>query len=270
MIYEFNNYRAYLRSTFADRALKNPSYSLRGFAKHVGLNHATLSLVLKGDRNLSLDRAQNVAQKLGLQSSELEYFTDLVQFESTKNPEVRSMLQEKLNRFSTRTKSYDLSVDHFKMISDWYHFPIMQLLNLDNFKFSPRNIAEKLGISPTEAEAAVERLLRLELIEQKAPGAFVRTNNRLLVSSKAPNEAIRKFHEQMLTKALESLENQTTKDRINGSETFAFSKENLEEANKIIEKFYDRMIELSDRTKSKTDVYHLCVNFFNLTMQKRK
>lgn len=41
-------FRALLRQELVRRSAKNPSYSLRSFAKSLGVNHATLSSILAG------------------------------------------------------------------------------------------------------------------------------------------------------------------------------------------------------------------------------
>lgn len=50
MIFEHNNYRAYLKTLFAERKRGNPSYSMRAFAKQIGLGQSALSQVLAGKK----------------------------------------------------------------------------------------------------------------------------------------------------------------------------------------------------------------------------
>lgn len=51
------DYRAFLNQKLKRRIEKNPAYSLRAMAKHLGLAPSMLSDVLSGKRNLSLDHA---------------------------------------------------------------------------------------------------------------------------------------------------------------------------------------------------------------------
>lgn len=71
-------YQAYLRES-QDRA------SLRGFAKTIGLNSGTLSLIFKGRRSLNNRNASKVADLLKLNSAEKELFVRSVALYKSKS-----------------------------------------------------------------------------------------------------------------------------------------------------------------------------------------
>ena len=272
MIYEHTNYRTYLKAWLAGKIAENPAFSLRAMARKCGVAPSTLSEVLKGVKNLSSEKAMRIAEKVGLHADEQEYFCRLVQFESTKSPEARSALFTKLQTQAQTQRSTvnDLSVDVFKVIADWYHFPILEMTGLANFRFTPPNIAKRLGITTLEAEVAIERLTRLELLEQDAKKQYRKTNSRWVAQAQKPNESLRQFHRQMLGKAIESLSTQTPKEKVVGSETFAIDTRQVEEARKITNEYFDRMVALSDRAKNRDEVYHLGVQFFKLTQSSER
>lgn len=270
MVYEHLNYRAYLKDVLAEKTTKNSRFSLRALASQWGFSHSTLSEVMKGSANLSLESARKIASRLSLTPNETEYLCLLVQFEASKNPEVRESLLARLKSLSPKkSKIHDLSVDQFKQISEWYHSAILEMTQLHKFELTAASVAKKLKISKIEADAAIERLIRLELLEKDSRGRLVLVHNRLLTQTNAvTNEAMRKFLRQMLQKASDALENQNTKERVSGYETLPFSKEALPEAREIIEKCFSDMVTLGRRYPIKKDVYHLAVHFFNLTTGK--
>jgi transcriptional regulator with XRE-family HTH domain len=53
---------------------KNGAYSLRAFAKHIGVSASTLSRMIAGSRAISLTTAARIAAKLGLEESETDRF----------------------------------------------------------------------------------------------------------------------------------------------------------------------------------------------------
>ncbi len=53
---------------------KNPRYSLRAFAKHIGVNVADLSKFMSLKRYLSASEARNVLNSLGLSEKEQSIF----------------------------------------------------------------------------------------------------------------------------------------------------------------------------------------------------
>lgn len=267
MVYETQNYRSYLKATLAEKIQTNPQFSLRAFALHLGLSHAALSQVFKGTKNLSFERAMDIANRLKLSEQEKEYFCTLVQYESAKSVQMKSELLDRLNRIRPQQQVHHLSLDKFKIIADWYHLPILNMTYILNFDFSPRAIALRLGITANEAEVAIERLERLGLLTKDETGRYTKTEERLMASSSDMSSALRRYHRQMLEKAIDALETQTTAEKINGSETFAFSADKIARAKEITEDFYNKILALADETDSSgpTDVYHLQVNCFNLT-----
>ncbi len=57
--------RSFLRLEFERRLKRNPRYSLRAFARQIGLQPARLSYVLSGKHGLSRDAAALIASRLG-------------------------------------------------------------------------------------------------------------------------------------------------------------------------------------------------------------
>lgn len=189
MIYEHTSYRSYLKEVLADRTRKNPKYSLRAMAKQIGFASSSLSEVMSGTTNFSLKSARKLAAKLALASDETEYLCLLVQLESTREPEIRESLLERLT--SLRPKKipmHDLSVDQFKQVSEWYYSPILEMIHLNNFEITPTSVSKKLGISKIEAEVAIERLIRLEFLEINKKDKLQAVHGRLFNSIKCSNK----------------------------------------------------------------------------------
>jgi len=243
---------------------KNPAYSLRAMAKQLSLQPSHLSGILKGTKNLSVARAYELAGRLGLTGRDVEYFYLLVDHEHAKAPELKHSLLERLRNINSRYQVTDLSVEVFKAISDWYHIPIIEMTALDEFDFNAENISRRLRITKIEAERAIERLERLELIERDENGRYKKVHANALFKSQLPNKALRQFHKQMITKAGEALDEQSPNERYVGSQTFSIDPEQLDEASKLIEKFRAALVQLFNNGKKKTRTYHLGVQLFSL------
>jgi uncharacterized protein (TIGR02147 family) len=263
MIWEHTNYRGYLKSVLADRISHNSRYSLRAMAAQLGIAQSTFCDLLKGKKNISSEMAAKLSKRLGLNEGESEYFFLLVQAESARDPAFRESILNRLRTLNPGLKNYDLSVDAFKVISTWYHTALYEYFELEA-DFKVDEAVRRLGITRVEAEAALERLERLELIERKG-SRYRRVQGPFLAASAVPNEALRSFHRQMLQKAIECLETQSPHEKAIGTETFAFDASQLNEAKKIQEDCFKRMTALAAKSKKKTDVYHLGIHFFRIT-----
>jgi uncharacterized protein (TIGR02147 family) len=281
MVFEYQDYRAYLRSVLEGRIARNPAYSLRAMAGNLGVSSSNLCEVLKGKRGFSAEAAVKVAHRLGCNETEREYFSLLVQLDATNSPELKETLLRRLGELNPRpVKAHDLTLDIFRVISDWYHFAILEMTYLDGGTagsagggalkdLDPKTIADRLGISKLEAELALERLLRLELLEADGAGGYRKAKSELLVQARVPNEALRKFNRQMLDKASAALETQGADSRISATQTVPFGRDDLPAAERIIDECMARLVQLSKRSKKRTDVYHLGIHFFNLTAPGR-
>lgn len=72
------------------------------------------------------------------------------------------LVDKKLNEIG-----YDylqVSIDTCSVISDWYHYAILELTYVSGFKANPNWIVKKLSITVEESKSAVERLKRLGLL----------------------------------------------------------------------------------------------------------
>ena len=73
-----NNYRDILRVEFQSRKARNQYYSLRAFAQSLGIGSGALSEILKGKRNLGINKARAIVDKLNFDQNEKENFLNSV------------------------------------------------------------------------------------------------------------------------------------------------------------------------------------------------
>jgi len=267
MILEHDDYREFLKLELVRRIRANENYSLRSFARQMGLSPSTLSELMKGSKNLSLERAAEVASKLQLSGDEKDYFCLLVQKAGAKRPETRKELSERVLRMNGRRVSTDLSVELFAAISEWYHIPMLALADVKGFAYTPANIAKRFGIARVEAEVAIHRLVRLELLEKVSETRYRATQPNGIFRTDTANLALRHFHRRMLERASVSLDTQSNEEKFIGTRTFAIDAKQFPKAKKRIQQFLADMADLVDQGE-KSEVYHLSVQLFNVRGDK--
>jgi len=253
----------YLKTHFDEAQRKNKSYSLRAFAKKLGITPGGLSQILNQRIKLSLDRAHEFVKHLSLPAQEAEYFLLLVQIENAKTLAVRSMLQEKLNQsFPEKTAEPNLTIDQFRLVSEWYGFAVKEIVSSYGAAWTPTRIANELGITKNEVELTLDRLERLELIE-KGPRGYLALQPRTLVYSAIPTEAQENYYHGVISKLDESIGVKNPK-KVIATEVMAFDPEDLEEVRRITDEYLDRLIRISKKSKKKTKLYQSLVSFFAL------
>lgn len=248
---ETSHSQLWLENLLAEKTKKNPQFSLRAFAKMVDVSPAVLSRVLSGKRKMTFNLATRIADALHMGPIEREtlysFFTD------PQSDEEKTDRHEK-----------ELSIDCFNAMKEWYHYGITQLLFMQSFQEDPKWIAKMLSISELEAKMAVERLLRLGILDRDEEGKLFRTSTHLSTSTDIASAGIRHFQKQILEKSIESLEKDPLLERDITSITVAINEERIPEAKKEIMKFRKRMAEFLGEGE-KTRVYNLGVHLIPLS-----
>ena len=270
MIYEHGNIRSYLSAEYAAHSKTNPSYSLRAFARKLNIAPSTLSEVMSGKKRASREMAARLASALKLKSSETEYLCLMADHELAKSEKRKHEIYQKLMQANKHYDFVDLETESFQAIREWYHFPVLELLNLQKTNQDLSLVATKLGISTIQCRDAVQRLITLGLLQKTEAGYSKVSKTRLIVKSEAKNEALREFHNTMLERAKTYLKEQNPKQRFVGSETFRFDEKFLPEANEAFEECFDKLIALSQRSENAEHVFHMGIQFFALSKGDKK
>ncbi len=251
-IMENNSAQLWLENLLAEKIKKNPQFSLRAFARLVDVSPAVLSRVLSGKRKMTFNLATRIADALHMGPMEREtlysFFTD---------PDGAEDSQEDRHE-------KELSIDVFNAMKEWYHYGITQLLYIDSFSEDPKWIAKMLSITEIEAKMAIDRLLRLEILDRDENGKLFRTATHLSTSTDIASAGIRHFQKQILEKSIVSLENDDLLERDITSITIAINEDRIPEAKKEIMRFRKKMAEFLAEGE-KTRVYNLGVHLIPLS-----
>jgi uncharacterized protein (TIGR02147 family) len=252
------NYIQILTDYWNEKKKINSSFSMRSFARFLDCSPSVLSLVLNGKRTLTTARAMEFSSKLKLEEKETDLFLKAV----TKDEFYRLNETERKSRSLQKELDYDqLKLDHFKVINDWYHFGILNLCLLENFKSNTSWIADSLGITMMEAGEAVNRLQRLGLLSERE-GRLYRTEKSLETSSDIPSSAIRSFHKQNIKRAEATLEEVPIDQRDITSIMMPVDKSKLVEAKKMIKNFRLELAAFLRTGEAKDQVYSLNIQLF--------
>jgi len=262
---------SFLKEIFSQRAGTNPRYSLRAFARSLGVSPSGLSQILNRKKRLSIDRAHDFASRLNLEPKQSEQFITLAEIESTTSP---SRKVELIRKAGLQNGATNISVDNFNLISSWYGFAILVLLTECKGEVSSNEVAAQLGITKAEAEVTIDRLIRLELIKiigSKGPRLKVeRLHDTVLVKSDFVNDALKKYYKELQIKTDESLNEQGPDTRISGAQVFAFDPTQGAEVKRLMDKYLNELEHLAAKGKERTEVYQAVAHVYRLTKVKGK
>jgi transcriptional regulator with XRE-family HTH domain len=154
------SFRSYLQHEFARRSRANPKYSLRAFARRLGLDHSTLSQVLRGKRQLPPRRFSAVGVKLGLTPAQVE---------ALRRADGVAGQAEAVERRAFVLLARDCAA----MVREPLHLAVLELLGAPGFRADSRWLGEALGVSTDEVNVALTRLVRLGILRMEARGRWI-------------------------------------------------------------------------------------------------
>lgn len=244
-----------LLSELSRRQARNASYSLRSFASHLGLSPALLSQLLSGARPLTHRTAVLLSQRLSLDPEQ-----------STKL--LMEVNQRRKGNPASPPAGAPLSIDAFKIISDWEHYAVLALADVPNNQAAPAWIAKRLNIPSSRAQEVWTRLEKLGYVKKKGKG-FAQAVPSLSTTQDIPSAAIQKFHRQHLEKAASALTNTPVDQRYFGALTFALDPSDLPKFKKLLRQSRGRLAQHASKGKRKL-AYHFAMQLFPIDQGEEK
>lgn len=244
--------RKLLTESLARSRMKNSRYSIRAFAKKLGVSPAALSQILNGKRNLTGKTAENIMARLGLDPFEHQKL------------QLKIQQEKKSARGAAQTDYMQLQMDQYHMISEWYYFGILSLAETQDFDDDPKWIAHRLGIKIPEAKKALDTIDRLQLLKKDKNGRLKASGLSFKTSTDIPNAFLQKAHFDNLELAKTSLESDALDSRDFSSMTMAIDRQLIPEAKIMIRNFRRNLSALLESGEKK-DVFKLNIQLFPIT-----
>ncbi len=258
-------YLKQLERTFENRVKMNPRYSLRAFSRDLGISAPRLSGVLNRKFGLSQASAEEICTTLRYDKKITEAFVTSVQAHHSRSPKTRKIAEMKI---AGRKRVFDqLELDRFEVVSDWYHFALMELVRYANLTSEDSSeIAKQLKISNREAKSAISRLLCVGLL--KIEDGFLMRTGSYFIGNQVPNLAIKSLNAQLIAKAAQAIHSQTIQERDLRTLTLAVSEKQMPEFTKLFDEFQTKVRNLAEKENEKTDVYAWTMQFYKLSERK--
>lgn len=167
-IYDFEHYREFLKQ-WLRKGMKSK------FAAAIGISPTMMSLILSGDKNMSMEQAAEAAEFINLNDLETDYFLLLVEMGRAGSFKLQRKLQRRIKEMKTQAKKIasrvkkdrDLS-DEEKAIyySNWTFTGVRNLSAVPKFDTADK-IAERLGLPLAQVLRVVEFLVDNGLLKNE-------------------------------------------------------------------------------------------------------
>lgn len=247
------NYLSRLQSELEKRKSKNSSYSLRSFARDLGINPAALSLILRKKRHIPKNQFDHVVSKIELSPEEETLFKE--SFENRHKMNIEE---------SDFDDQFILGEEYYSIIAEWEHYAVLSLTEVKGFQPRPEYIAKRLGISIERTLEVLETLEINGLINRK-DNEITLTHNVYRTTEDISSQALNASHLQTLDMAKSRLTETSPILRDYSSETFALGEEEIQQIKNLIRELGTKASKTAFKSPNKKHVYQLAVQFFPIT-----
>lgn len=261
-----SDFRLWLQQQFTQRCKRNSMYSLRAFAMLLQMDASSVSQIFSGKRQASTRVITRVCHILSASPQQQETFIKAVK---AKFKHSKMLAVDQVHNHDHAHSFELLAEDAFAVVSEWYHFALLELININGFDQRPSWCARTLGISTTEAQIAIDRMVRLGLLrfeERK----LIRTNK--LLTNFAPgmtSPAHKNLQRQILMMAVDAIDNAKSEEKDITAMTMAIDIRKIPEARKLIAKFRRDLCAYLEKGEQ-TRVYQLAVQLYPISKNVNK
>ncbi len=268
-IFEYLDYREWLRSAYQARKKVNVHFSYRYIAGKISMDSGTLTRILGGQRNLDGEAALGLARVFNLTDHERDYFQALVLFCQAKNSTEKNLFLEKVLRLRG-SKVKTLDEHQYEFFRKWYYAAVREMLNFYPYDGNPNKLAKMLrpAITPQEAKDAVKLLMDNGMVEMKADGGSFQLTEKLISSGESIRSVfVHNLQSSMSELGAKALFEVDAAERDYSGLTLSISPKGFQDLKDMIKVFRRDVLERVRKDKDVTGVYQMNFQFFPISRQ---
>lgn len=238
---------------------------MRNLAKRLNVSPTLVSLIAKGKRPLTEENIDIWGSVFKWNPQEVSWLKQLILLEHS-DVKKKAEALESLSRFKTYNEDSPEEVLTFKYLKKWWNVAIREMSELPGFSEDANWIQERLlfSVSIVEIRKALKFLNKHKILAKY--GEFRRLN----CQSDVYKLSLSTFHDQMLSRAVESIYKVKSEDRYILGQTLAINGNNFGKAKVILQEALEQIVKLGESELQPTDVYHFSLLGFPLTLNKDK
>jgi uncharacterized protein (TIGR02147 family) len=269
-IFEYSDYRKYLRDLLEDRKRGNRLFSHRAVLQKMGISSTGfLANVISGRKNLTPAQVQKLAQVMKLKASEARYLECLVLFNQAKSLEEKNTQMRRLVA-NQKVETKTLARKQLNLFSKWHYVVMRELLYFHRLKDDYRTAARMLipSITTEEAERAVKELEDLEMLHRDAEGYCVQGENAISTGNEIRSLQVANFQVETMELAKQAMDRFPLEERDISCMTMTLSKASFDQVKAEILAFRRRLSAIAVADEKVDQVYQCNVQFFPVTKKE--
>lgn len=196
-IFEFTDFREYLRCYYSDKKQTNPRYSYQLLTQKAGFsNRGFIFNVIKGTRKLSKLNCSKLSRALEHSFREREYFENIVAYTQSDTDKERSYFLKQAFEVADKADIRFIGKDQYEYYSTWYHSAIRALIDMLPVRRNYAQVSRRLSpaVSVDQVKQSLQLLKRLGLIARGDDGCYHLTGKHLRTGTDISRIAKNEFH----------------------------------------------------------------------------
>lgn len=268
-VFDYTDYRVFLKDWYDHRKATEPGFSYRVFARRAGLSSQSLLVhVMKGERNLTDASLEALCVGLELDEAERDFFGLIVAFCQATNDEDRTAAWEEVMATTHFRAARPLEGAVWSSVARWYAAAVHELVRTEGFRPDPAWMVTRLWpeADVNKVREAFEGLVDVGLIRREPDGTWTTVEVALATEPQTIGLAVSAFHRSLLHHAAAAIEAVPREQRHLGALTVAIPASVVPRLKREIAAFEQRMLSLCDHAEGERDsVYQLGTQLFPLT-----
>ena len=265
-IYDYLDYREFLRDYYIEKKKNNPHFSHRYIAQKLGFDSGYFAKITQTQRHISIALAEKFAAFFKLGSRESEYFRTLVHFCKAETHSEKREFFEKLISFK-RSEARVLNEKQYRLFEKWYYVAVRELIACFDCKGDYEELGKRLipPISEAKARKAVKVLKELGLIKKVRGGGYERVDPVWRTNTDIASVAVDTMQQDMLELAKESYDRFPRTERNMSTLTLSISKTEYEQIVKDLERLREKLLDAAKNCETPDRVYQCNFSVFPLS-----
>jgi uncharacterized protein (TIGR02147 family) len=264
-IFEYLDYRDYLKDFCAYRKARTQSFSQRNFARAAGIpeeSSSILAAVIRGKRNLSRNYRLKFVFAMKLKERESQYFEHLVRFNQAKTMEEKNFFFSQISKFRN-SRAALIRGGQIKLYSKWYYVVVWNYIGTKKGSKDPNSIAREVypPITVAQAKEAIDLLLDLKLI-RKTAGGYAVTHGHVKTEKEVRGMATMQYMQELMHMAAQNFTHVPQDARQYSGVVFSVSKDGFDTIKERIGAFKEELKEIVERDGDEDRVYTLTMQLY--------
>lgn len=270
-VFEYTDYRKYLRDYYAWAKAHQKGFSHRAFMAKAGMSGPNyFKRVMDGVHDLTDNSIPKFSAALDLTETETNYFRHLVYFNQASTLDDKDRHFGALMRLKTPHNHYVLEQAQYDYYKDWYNIAIREMLAFFPYRENAGDageMARRLAppVPPKVVKKAVALLTSLGLVEKSADGTYKATSSFIHTDPDVQSLLIPKFHQAMTRLAGEAITRFPKEERYFSGSTVSLSERTYKEIIELIRATRKDVLRRVGEDTQPDRVYHLNMQLFPLT-----